>query len=360
MKNDERRIIFIIYCFLIVWIYVIFAGITAGAAEQATARITNSKNAVENRTPPNPGLQAPLSNTGSDGKVRIYQNSAGVVLSWQPVTLDVNGQPEDLAGYEILRANTAYFRPSYDFLMATSTGSNFLDDRSAAGEEEWPSFYYVIRARDWWGNISLPSNRVGATVLPLQSGWNLVAFPLDQDNFSLAWALGRQIDGADTPEQSAMICSFDVEHQQFRASWLHATQSEWRGEVQGLERGQGYFIKIPQNDPLALTLSGYVPEAPIAVKIRPGWNLVGNPIPATVSLQQSGLVPSGFAGAPGRTNSDQIYQLQGNDYRQAWFNSATQSWEGDFDQFEIGAGFWIYRQVNRGDFDWVCPIPEAK
>lgn len=85
-----------------------------------------------------------------------------VVLTWPPVTQDVNGNPMTVSRYEVWRSLSPYCVPGDAAcptpLVANHPGSPFLDVDAAATDT--PCFYQV-RAVSGAGMASAASNRVG-------------------------------------------------------------------------------------------------------------------------------------------------------------------------------------------------------
>jgi len=81
--------------------------------------------------------------------LRLARNFGQLVFSWDPVTTDVDGDPESLGGYEIWRGRLPDFGDAVSW--QTTTGITL----GVRNEAVWGAgtAYYRVRARDAAGNL---------------------------------------------------------------------------------------------------------------------------------------------------------------------------------------------------------------
>jgi hypothetical protein len=84
------------------------------------------------------------------------------VLSWQPVTTDIDGNPEKLRQYEVFRDDRAYFEPAITSPLGIvpAPATQFLDGTSGVGSTGINSFYVVVAVDSSW-NRSAASPAAG-------------------------------------------------------------------------------------------------------------------------------------------------------------------------------------------------------
>jgi hypothetical protein len=83
-----------------------------------------------------------------------------IVLTWSPVTRDVNGQSANVVRYAIYRrANDPYFIPTPGDLLTTTSQTTYADPHALGAVGI--SNFYVVTAIDSLDHESAPSNRVG-------------------------------------------------------------------------------------------------------------------------------------------------------------------------------------------------------
>lgn len=90
-------------------------------------------------------------------------NSLDVVISWQPVTQNVDGSPFTADGYIVLHSNDAGSDPN-DFIILGSTNATTYTHQNAAQISD-TSFYYVVAYSDPDGRVAdlLHIGKTGST-----------------------------------------------------------------------------------------------------------------------------------------------------------------------------------------------------
>jgi hypothetical protein len=94
--------------------------------------------------------------------VSINVQGGFVVLRWNPVTTDIDGNPEIVSCYRVYRGDEVSFQSDSTSMIARSVPLPiFTDpDSTVVGDPEMHAFYRVD-ALDLWSNPSTPSNLVG-------------------------------------------------------------------------------------------------------------------------------------------------------------------------------------------------------
>ncbi len=89
--------------------------------------------------------------------VRAVKSTGNVVLTWNKVSTDVNGNPEIIEYYSVYRNTTPNYIPGTGTFVGNSTGpdTNYTD---AGVVGSGTSYYYLVKAVDYGRNLSFPSN----------------------------------------------------------------------------------------------------------------------------------------------------------------------------------------------------------
>ena len=100
--------------------------------------------------------------------VSIAVSGADLLLSWQPVTQDIDGNAITASGYRVYRSATdPYFAPLPGAPLATPVAPSHRDIGSAGGSS---NFYYCVRAAGPGDLLSAISRRVGCFKFGLTPG----------------------------------------------------------------------------------------------------------------------------------------------------------------------------------------------
>lgn len=132
---------------------------------------------------------------------------------------------------------------------------------------------------------------------------------------------------------------------------------------------EGMLVKRAGQGTAELVLTGTVPFTPMLQEILAGNNLVGHGFPLPVTVGQSDLLASGFAGSGLFSASDKIflYNPKRNNFKTTiWYHSLLERWLspiGDLRpsqvELEPASAFFIQRNQIRG-FEWVQRPPSGK
>lgn len=104
---------------------------------------------------------------------------------------------------------------------------------------------------------------VGYWNIALSPGWNLVAFPVLPDDARPQAVLGDKLG-------AAVVCTWDRAMDAYRRAAFSPESGRWSGDLFRLDRGAAYWIYLPDDQPMRLTVVGH-PEDDI--KFR--WSALG-------------------------------------------------------------------------------------
>jgi hypothetical protein len=95
--------------------------------------------------------------------VGIALAPSGLLLDWSEITLDTNGSPETMGGYQVFRHTTAYegYEPEVSIVELSRAQTTELDDKDGITGDPATNYYYFVVAGDAQGNRAQVSNRVG-------------------------------------------------------------------------------------------------------------------------------------------------------------------------------------------------------
>jgi hypothetical protein len=74
-------------------------------------------------------------------------------LTWDPVTEDINGDPETIQHYTVHRATEAFFSPGAGNTIGQTANTYYIDMFDTIGDPA-TNYFYVVCAVDWVGNSS--------------------------------------------------------------------------------------------------------------------------------------------------------------------------------------------------------------
>jgi hypothetical protein len=135
--------------------------------------------------------------------VKVNKSGNNVVLTWNKVSLDVNGNPEIIQYYTVYRDTLPNYTPGTSTFVGNSTGPDTTYTNTASLDAN-KSYYYLIKAVDYGPNRSLSSNmgfkfnkffneNAGAT-----SDRNWVSLPW-HNNYSVVDDLVNDLSGTGDP-----------------------------------------------------------------------------------------------------------------------------------------------------------------
>ena len=128
--------------------------------------------------------------------------------------------------------------------------------------------------------------------------------------------------------------------------------SDWSGAWDEIVPGHAYWAKINGSaDVTAITAGEVDVTAQDLGTMEVGWNIIGLREPGVVSLDESGLIQSGFTGGVNPAESDRIYDQNTLSY--AWYNTATSNWVGLEDGLQPTHALWIWVHPDHSSFQWI-------
>ena len=276
------------------------------------------------------------------------------------VTIHWNG--EGGISYVVEYSESAEFATHSDVNVGEVT--EWTDIGGASGSQR----YYRVREESG----ELYSNIVGLYTVDLVMNRNLVSIPFVPFNASLDNVIGDQLTGHPVSQwASDQILAWDPVGQTYMLAWYRTGQG-WRAwdsmdNPPAFDFGpdESYWIII-NNAPKTLTLLGEVSETDGEIQLFLKRNFVAPSFPKAVSLDDSGLIGSGFTGHPvSEWASDGIdfWYAAAQTYVGVWYKTG-QGWRQrgsdlppvpPYDEFAPGKGSWL--TVNNTPFDWIVPKP---
>ena len=152
----------------------------------------------------------------------------------------------------------------------------------------------------------------------MRLGWNWFSSPVEYDQNSFE----------SLKESLASTCSTVTIKSQTEYIMYH--EGMWYGQLSQLDQGKMYMISLDQN--ASFTLSGmWADPTRYAITIAPGWNWIGYPSNATMTVNKA---LSHFSPADG----DIIKSQSGFSF----YNAVTHSWQGSLTILEPGVGYMYY------------------
>ncbi len=229
-------------------------------------------------------------------------------------------------------------------------------------------FYKVVE--DDTGTVSY--EMAGLMWQALITERTLVSTPFIPFNPSLDDTIGDALTGSIIKYLSDRILAWDPVSQNYLIAYYDPNEGLWKDwytesapPAFDLEPDKGYFIIV--NNPQAgskVCHIGKVKTESRAIELVPGRNLCGSPYPVEVSLEESGLIESGFKGHFVNYISDGImwWNPLTQNYDRVYYNSLSSTWR-NWDEtaadrkFLPGEGFWMLIESADGPFTWLYPEP---
>ncbi len=178
--------------------------------------------------------------------------------------------------------------------------------------------------------------------VPLQSGWNLIAFQVNPANpapSAVFGALGGNFKAAFTYDATTKTWTA---YQNAATPGLDPAANTLSGvEMANIQLGKGYWVWM--NNAQTWSLTGTVPAITPALTTVTGWNLIGVPAGATNLTERVGLLAvltrAGF-------NYDQLLKWESsvNSYKKAAVtktDGTTTTGDTEMRFFDPNAGYWV-------------------
>lgn len=233
---------------------------------------------------------------------------------------------------------------------------------------EWNERYYRIAFEDEFAN-----DVVGKITRNVVQGWNFLSYPLVPRTNTLHTLFKDQLN----PGQKISYPLCDVIYSKAYDSELvlpnyyvsDVSSNTWNVLQSALlDLNRAFYLRLnDESSTKYVVFTGFVPQNDIRMdSLVPGWNLVANPFPANVNLNDTGLIDAGLQ--PGEllssTNTgDAIYsQIAGdiNTLIPAFLrkNESSYYWTGPMKKYlEPGNGYWIYVSQNSQITNWIFSVP---
>ncbi len=184
--------------------------------------------------------------------VRATKSGNNVILTWNKVTLDVNGYPEVIQYYSVYKDTLPNYTPGSGTFVGNSTGpdTTYTD---LASLNSIRSFYYLVKAVDYGPNRSFSSN-MGFKFNKLynenasSSDRNWVSLPY-RTVYSLVADLTTDLSVAGNP----LIKIVNLKNNQLYENWLWDPDFlEWYGDNFAVDSGRAYEMETIRDTTLYL------------------------------------------------------------------------------------------------------------
>ena len=272
-----------------------------------------------------------------------------------------------------------------DHFTVVSSGVNeWVDDGTLTGvsPEDVPYRYYKIKVYGpGVGEETYAVDTVGLYWVSVLQGRNLVSTPFEphieplDDNAELDTLIGDALTGSPIKVFSDTIESWDGNNYDRAYYYDDSVTKEWRDwETETapppfeFEADKGYWVNVLVfNPPAEICLLGKVSTGDRSIGLVVGRNLCGSAFPKSVSLDDSGLIASGFTGGVVNFFSDNIEwwnPVTGN-YDRVWYDTSVSQWKNWDDtpatrSFVPTEGFWVNILAFNPPFTWTCPKPYSQ
>ncbi|MCB2200559.1 hypothetical protein KQI63_14210 [bacterium] len=206
---------------------------------------------------------------------------------------------------------------------------------------------------------SPPSDAVGAHVFTFTPGWNLISFPLIDENDTFVELFYGHLDGTGTSENSDLIRGINPETGLMDSLWFEEGMVPHGGlALHPPSPGAAYWLyRNPMFEENArLVVMGQPRTEPSLDRgtFEPGTHLVGTFYADVIPFSESGLAEAGIEPSPGilGPEGDGVEAVLGWDtieqrYRMAYFDG--EQWRGDLPAMLPGHGYLLW---NRHLIDW--------
>ena len=238
-----------------------------------------------------------------------------------------------------------------------------------------PYRYYQVRVHGpFFENVVTAKDTVGCYWASVFPGRNLVSIPFAPYDASLDTVIGDSLTGSNISKYfSDTIESWNRGTLHYERAYYAYVPSanEWRNwDTESappsfeFESDKGFWINILSfNPPADICLVGKVSPIEREMDVLNGRNLCGTAYPMDVSLDDSGLIASGFTGSSVMFFSDTIewWNPATLHYERAWYDTSTSTWQGwdggPVRSFGPCDGFWVNVLSFNTPFTWVYPKP---
>lgn len=206
---------------------------------------------------------------------------------------------------------------------------------------------------------SQPSEAVGAHVFTFRPGWNLISFPIMDENSTFEELFFDILEGYGSPEGSDLIKGINPETGVMDSLWIDHGYLPVGGlaEVVPSPEAAYWLYRNPDFVENARLVQIGRPRTDASINrgsFEPGSHLVGSYYADVVPFSESGLEEAGIEHSPGILGpaGDGLEGVLGWDnlaqrYRMAFFDG--ERWRGDLPAMKAGHGYLLW---NRHQINW--------
>jgi hypothetical protein len=171
--------------------------------------------------------------------VKATKSGNNVILTWNKVTLDVNGYPEIIEYYTIYRDTIPNYIPGSATALSNPTDTTYTDNSALTNSK---GYYYLVKAIDYGRNLSDRSN-MG---FKFNKFFNENPGPTGDKNWvSLPWkTVYNTISDVSTDLSNAgdpLIEMTNLRTDQLYESWVYDDLFGWTGIEFPILSGQGHI-----------------------------------------------------------------------------------------------------------------------
>ena len=279
---------------------------------------------------------------------QVEKSDGDATLTWNAVTTDTAGNPEEMAHYVVYRSTSPSFVPetSDSIAAVVHPETSYIDIGALSGSQ---SYYYLVKAVDNAGNRSAQSN-MGYV---FHKSVNENASATDKNWVSLPWYSGyaqvSELTNDLSREGDPLVKVTNLRDDQQYESWLWDSDFiEWYGANFAIESGRGYEL-VTTSDTVVILVGANDPHGLVTLnenadKTDKNWvSIPYNAVYTSVSAITSEYSPGGVP-------LTKLTNLRDDQQFESWL------WDSDFFEW-YGANFAIvpgrsYEFVTTVDTTW--------
>lgn len=280
--------------------------------------------------------------------VRAIKSGDNVILTWNKVTLDVNGYPEVIQYYSVYSDTIPNYTPGTSTFVGNSTGPD-TTYTNVGSLDSTRSLYYLVKAVDWGPNRSLSSNmgfkfnkffneNAGAT-----SDKNWVSLPW-HNNYSVVDNLVNDLSAAGDP----LVIVTNMRNDQLFESYVWDIDFGWYGDNYSITSGRGYEMVTIKDTTLYL-VGANNPNGLVALNENAGATSDKNWISIPYNAVYGVVDDIANAYSPGGNPLILMTNMRNDQLYESYIWDMDFGWYGDNFAIERGRG---YEFVTTRDTTW--------
>ncbi|MCJ8344651.1 hypothetical protein MJH12_03855, partial [bacterium] len=171
----------------------------------------------------------------------------------------------------------------------------------------------------------------------LTSGWNLVSFPMNEDQINISSFLDSHLfnENGNTISSNEMIQEIWGYHQKWECFIFSSSSTTCETSLESLKVHHGYWLLVSQNGRLGFSSDEYSLR-PLEIT-TPGWHLLGMNIKESSSFKTKVLFNTSFYSNHGPSNVGKVMN-----YNSQWRDYYSETSDGELQTMEPGRGYWFF------------------